>query len=62
MNTADMYWEDYEDQDASEFQYVGYTDYKGEQVLEPIKDLIAQVKEVRRQYGSSAVIRVYRSE
>lgn len=62
MDTAEMYWEVYDDQDDMNFQYVGYIDFEGKQVLDKIKDLSAQVNEIRRQYGKDIEIRVYRSE
>lgn len=62
MDTAEMYWEVYDDQDDMNFQYVGYIDFEGKQVLDKIKDLSAQVNEIRRQYGKNIEIRVYRSK
>lgn len=62
MDTAEMYWEVYDDQDDMNFQYVGYVDFEGKQVLDKIKDLASQVNEIRRQYGKDIEIRVYRSE
>ncbi len=62
MDTAEMYWEVYDDQDDMDFQYVGYIDFEGKRVLDKIKDLAAQVNEIRRQYGKDIEIRVYRSE
>lgn len=62
MDTAEMYWEVYDDQDDMNFQYVGYIDFEGKRVLDKVKDLSAQVNEIRRQYGKDIEIRVYRSE
>ena len=62
MDTAEMYWEVYDDQDDMDFQYVGYIDSTGEWVREEITNLTDQVNEIRRQYGKNIEIRVYRSK
>lgn len=61
MDTTSMYWEDYDDQDDKDFQYVGYTNLDGEPVMEEIKNLRDQVREIRRQCGKNINIKVYKN-
>lgn len=61
MDTTNMYWEDYDDQDDKDFQYVGYTNLDGESVMEEIKNLHDQVREIRRQCGKNINIKVYKN-
>lgn len=53
-----LYFEEYDDQDGSEFTLVGVVG------KEPIKitNLAEQVNEFRRLYGRNVTIRVYRPE
>lgn len=61
MNTSNMYWEIYDDQDAADFSLVGYMSLSGEQVVIPIEEnLPRQVSEIRRANGSDTDIRLYR--
>lgn len=56
--SKDWYYEEYDDQSSSEFDYVG-VDGKDPA---PIGDLIVQVAEYRRLYGNDVTIFVYRSD
>lgn len=61
ISTEGMYWEDYDDQNSSDFSYVGYIDLSGKPVVVPItEDLAVQVAEVKRCNGSGTSVRVYR--
>lgn len=56
--SKDWYYEEYDDQSSSEFDYVGVD---GKDPV-PIGDLIVQVAEYRRLYGNDVTIFVYRSD
>ena len=61
LDTTNMYWEDYDDQSEDDFTHVGYTNLKGEPVVEKITGcLIDMVNEIRRCNGSDTAIKVYR--
>ena len=56
-----MYWEDYDGQDAKDFQFVEYNSIMGKTVRVPVEsDLDDQVAEIRRCNGSATRIRVLR--
>lgn len=56
-----MYWEDYDGQDAKDFQFVEYTSIMNQTVRVPVEDdLDEQVAEIRRCNGSATQIRVLR--
>ena len=58
MDTSKLYYEDYDDQNGDEFDYVqveGHTPV-------PMTDLDAQVAEFRRLYGREVGIVVYRDD
>lgn len=57
-DVKDMYFEEYDDQDSSEFELVGVEGA----MPSPITDLTKQVNELRRLYGKSVSILVYRSK
>ena len=53
------YWEFYDDQDGSGFDYLSYTSLNGEPVTVKIeKDLSRQVAEIRRCNGRNTEIRL----
>jgi len=57
MNYRDWYFEEYDDQSAEDFDYVGVADKEPV----PISDLINQVAEYRRLFGSDVTVYVYNS-
>lgn len=61
MDVKGMYWEIYDDQQAEDFDYVGYTNLSGEAVVTEISDNLAlQVAEILRANGHNTEVRVYR--
>lgn len=62
MNVTDAYWEVYDDQDESDFNYLSYIDRTGKEVIEKINDLDKQVYEIRRVNGRATQIKVYKAE
>lgn len=62
MNVTDAYWEVYDDQDESDFNYLSYIDRTGKEVIEEINDLDKQVYEIRRVNGRATQIKVYKAE
>ena len=62
MNLTDAYWEVYDDQDESDFNYLSYIDRTGKEVIEKINDLDKQVYEIRRVNGKATQIKVYKAE
>ena len=62
MNLADAYWEVYDDQDESDFNYLSYIDRTGKEVIEKINNLDKQVYEIRRVNGRVTQIKVYKVE
>jgi hypothetical protein len=56
-----MYWEVYDDQEAKDFDYIGYTDLSGTPVTDKVAaNLAAQVAEIKRTNGQRTEVRVYR--
>ena len=62
MNLTDAYWEVYDDQDESDFNYLSYIDRTGKEVMEKINNLDKQVYEIRRVNGRVTQIKVYKVE
>lgn len=62
MNLTDAYWEVYDDQDESDFNYLFYIDRTGKEVIEKINNLDKQVYEIRRVNGRVTQIKVYKVE
>ena len=62
MNLTDAYWEVYDDQDESDFNYLPYIDRTGKEVIEKINNLDKQVYEIRRVNGKVTQIKVYKVE
>ena len=62
MNLTDTYWEVYDDQDESDFNYLSYIDRTGKDVIEKINNLDKQVYEIRRVNGRVTQIKVYKVE
>lgn len=62
MNLTDAYWEVYDDQDESDFNYLSYIDRTGKEVIEKINNLDKQVYEIRRVNGRITQIKVYKVE
>ena len=62
MNLTDAYWEVYDDQDESDFNYLSYIDRTGKEVIEKINNLDKQVYEIRRVNGRATQIKVYKVE
>lgn len=62
MNLTDAYWEVYDDQDESDFNYLSYIDRTGKEVIEKINNLDKQVYEIRRVNGKVTQIKVYKVE
>ena len=62
MSLADAYWEVYDDQDESDFNYLSYIDRTGKEVIEKINNLDKQVYEIRRVNGRVTQIKVYKVE
>lgn len=62
MNLTDAYWEVYDDQDESDFNYLSYIDRTGKEVIEKINNLDKQVYEIRRVNGRVTQIKVYKIE
>ena len=62
MNVTDAYWEVYDDQDESDFNYLSYIDRTGKEVIEKINNLDKQVYEIRRVNGRVTQIKVYKVE
>ena len=63
LDLSSMYWEDYDDQDSADFNYVGYIDLSGRQRVDVVQsNLIAQVAEILRVNGKSTEVRVYRDD
>ena len=62
MNLTDAYWEVYDDQDESDFDYLSYIDRTGKEVIEKINNLDKQVYEIRRVNGRVTQIKVYKVE
>lgn len=61
MDTSTMYWETYDDQDGTDFDYLSYVGLDGRPRLDAIGMNIAmQVAEIRRVNGQNTDIRVYR--
>lgn len=56
MDSENLYFEDYDDQNGDEFDYV---QVEGHEMV-PITDLDAQVTEFRRLYGRGVGIKVLR--
>ena len=57
MNLTDAYWEVYDDQDESDFNYLSYIDRTGKEVIEEINKLDKQVNEIRRVNGREKKIK-----
>ena len=62
MNLTDAYWEVYDDQDESDFNYLSYIDRTGKEVIEKINNLDKQIYEIRRVNGRVTQIKVYKVE
>ena len=62
MNLTEAYWEVYDDQDESDFNYLSYIDRTGKEVIEKINNLDKQVYEIRRVNGRVTQIKVYKVE
>ena len=62
MNVTDAYWEVYDDQAESDFNYLSYIDRTGKEVIEKINNLDKQVYEIRRVNGRVTQIKVYKVE
>ena len=62
MNFTDAYWEVYDDQDESDFNYLSYIDRTCKEVIEKINNLDKQVYEIRRVNGKVTQIKVYKVE
>ena len=62
MSLTDAYWEVYDDQDESDFNYLSYIDRTGKEVIEKINNLDKQVYEIRRINGRVTQIKVYKVE
>ena len=62
MKLTDAYWEVYDDQDESDFNYLSYIDRTGKEVIEKINNLDKQVYEIRRVNGRVTQIKVYKVE
>ena len=62
MSLTDAYWEVYDDQDESDFNYLSYIDRTGKEVIEKINNLDKQVYEIRRVNGKVTQIKVYKVE
>lgn len=62
MSLTDAYWEVYDDQDESDFNYLSYIDRTGKEVIEKINNLDKQVYEIRRVNGRVTQIKVYKVE
>lgn len=62
MVLTDAYWEVYDDQDESDFNYLSYIDRTGKEVIEKIDNLDKQVYEIRRVNGRATQIKVYKVE
>lgn len=62
MVLTDAYWEVYDDQDESDFNYLSYIDRTGKEVIEKIDNLDKQVYEIRRVNGKATQIKVYKVE
>lgn len=62
MDLTDAYWEVYDDQDESDFNYLSYIDRTGKEVIEKIDNLDKQVYEIRRVNGRATQIKVYKVE
>ena len=62
MNLTDAYWEVYDDQDESDFNYLSYIDRTGKEVIEKINNRDKQVYEIRRVNGRVTQIKVYKVE
>lgn len=62
MDLTDAYWEVYDDQDESDFNYLSYIDRTGKEVIEKINNLDKQVYEIRRVNGRVTQIKVYKVE
>lgn len=61
MDVNGMYWEIYDDQQAEDFDYVGYTNLSGEPIVTEISgNLALQVAEILRANGHNTEVRVYR--
>lgn len=58
MKYKDWYYEEYDDQSADDFDYVGVADEEPK----PILDLYSQVAEYRRLYGNDVTVFVYSSK
>lgn len=55
---SNMYYEEYDDQRAEDFEYIGVM---GEEPV-PIVDILKQVAEFRRTKGKDVIIYVYRNK
>lgn len=63
MDKDSMYWEIYDDQESKSFDFVGYTNLAGEDILAPVEgNLSAQVSEIRRLNGADIEIKVYKKQ
>ena len=62
MDLTDAYWEVYDYQDESDFNYLSYIDRTGKEVIEKINNLDKQVYEIRRVNGRVTQIKVYKVE
>lgn len=63
MDVSGMYWEVYDDQDANDFQYVGYVDLSGQEIVAKVTtNLALQVAEIYRTNGKNTEVRVYRED
>ena len=61
IDVSNMYWETYDDQSAKDFDYVGYVNISGENVVEEVSDnLTLQVAEIKRTNGQHTEVRVYK--
>lgn len=61
IDVANLHWEDFDDQDPSEWEYVGYKTRRKGLVVEPIaSDFTHQIDEIRRLNGKATDIILYR--
>ena len=63
MDVSQMYWEEYDNQNSSDFDYVGYIDLSGNEVVSPVgSNLAQQVAEIYRCNGKNTVVKVYKDQ
>jgi len=63
VDVTNMYWEGYDDQDSKDFDFVGYVDLSGNEVVVEVSDnLAAQVAEIKRCNGHKTQVRVYKNK